>query len=718
MTTRDPSPDSREIGALVALVNQDRVAEAEAQATALLARYPAAGMLWKILGVARARQGRDPLTALRKTAELLPQDAEAHLNLGLALRDQGALADALAALERARALQPTDTETLLTVAEVLRALGRPAESLVHYERALQRDPQAMAAHNDLGNAYLQLGRHEEALQSYRRALALAPREAQVHLNLGNALRLAGRFEEALASSRRAIELDPQLGLAYDNAGLVLVALGRRAEAIPYFRHALARGPVSVDMLTHLANTLRDTGARVEAASVYQQAIALDPRHVESFCNLGNLLFQLHRIEESAAAYRHALALQPDHVPAHVSLGVVLRQQRQPAEAEASCRTALRLDPDYAEALHVLGELCADRGEFTAAEGLFRRAIALKPDYAAAYNSIAAHRRMTPADGDWLAGAEALLRRSPPLEQEIGLRFALGKYFDDVGRYADAFPQYRQANELTKRYGAVYDPVRLTARIDAIIRHFDAGFVGRAHTGASDSALPVLVVGMPRSGTSLTEQIIASHGEARGAGEVAFWNTAFNRYRDAGTSGADRDALMAGLADQYLTRLAPHADGAPRVVDKMPANFMHLGLIHAVFPRARIIHVRRHPLDTCLSIYFQNFFNMGPHANDLAALAHYYREYLRITDHWRSVLPPGVLLEVPYESLVADQEEWSRRMIGFVGLAWDPRCLEFHRTDRVVLTASKWQVRQKIHSGSTGRWRHYEAYLGPLRSLAD
>ena len=718
MTINGPLPDSREIGALVALVNQDRAAEAEARATALLERFPAAGMLWKILGVARARQGKDPLAALQKAAECLPQDAEAHLNLGLALRDQGAAPAALAALEQALALQPDDVETRLTVAEVLRALGRPAESLVHYERALQRDPRAVVAHNDLGNAYLQLGRHDEAIASYRRALALAPREAEIHLNLGNALRLAGRYEEALASSRQALALDPRLGLAYDNAGLALVALGRRAEAIPFFRQALAHGPVSVDMLTHLGNTLRDTGVRVEAASIYQQAIALDPRHVESYCNLGNLLFQLHRIEESAAAYRHALALQPDHTPALVSLGVVLRQQRRPADAEASCRAALGIDPDYPEALHVLGELCADRGEFTEAEALFRRAIARKPDYAAAYSSIAAHRRMTDADADWLAGAEGLLRQLPPLEQEIGLRFALGKYFDDVGRYADAFPQYQTANELTRRYGAVYDPVRFTARIDAIIRHFDAEFVARSHPGATDSALPVLVVGMPRSGTSLTEQIIASHGAARGAGEVAFWNTAFNRYRDAGASGSERATLLAGLASQYLSRLMPHAGDAQRVVDKMPANFMHLGLIHAVFPRARIIHVRRHPIDTCLSIYFQNFFNMGPHANDLAGLAHYYREYLRITDHWRSVLPAATLLEVPYESLVADQEGWSRRMVEFIGLPWDPQCLEFHRTDRVVLTASKWQVRQKIHSGSTGRWRHYEPFLGPLRSLAD
>ena len=326
--------------------------------------------------------------------------------------------------------------------------------------------------------------------------------------------------------------------------------------------------------------------------------------------------------------------------------------------------------------------------------------------------------MTAADGDWLAGVEGLLRQSPTLEQEIGLRFALGKYLDDVGRYAEAFPQYKQANELTRRYGGSYDPVKFTARIDAIIRHFDADYVATDHAGASGSELPVLVVGMPRSGTSLTEQILASHAKGFGAGEVPFWNTAFNKYRDAGAAGADRGALFAEFANRYLARLSMRAAGAERIVDKMPANFMHLGLIHAVFPRARIIHVQRHPIDTCLSIYFQNFFNMGPHANDLASLAHYYREYLRIMDHWRSVLPAGTLLEVPYEALIADQEGWSRRMVEFIGQPWDPQCLDFHQTERVVLTASKWQVRQKIHSGSKDRWRHYEPFLGPLRRLVN
>ena len=222
--------------------------------------------------------------------------------------------------------------------------------------------------------------------------------------------------------------------------------------------------------------------------------------------------------------------------------------------------------------------------------------------------------------------------------------------------------------------------------------------------------------MPRSGTSLAEQILASHPDVYGAGEVIYWNGSYDRFRRAEAEGKPAATLLASMREEYLAHLGAVAGGAARVVDKMPGNFLYAGLIHAALPRARIIHMQRHPFDTCLSIYFQNFYNIGPYANDLDDLAHYYAQYLRITDHWRESLPKASLLEVPYESLVTDPESWSRRMVEFVGLPWDPRCLEFHKTDRVVITASKWQVRQTISTKSAGRWRNYQQFTAPLLPL--
>jgi hypothetical protein len=220
--------------------------------------------------------------------------------------------------------------------------------------------------------------------------------------------------------------------------------------------------------------------------------------------------------------------------------------------------------------------------------------------------------------------------------------------------------------------------------------------------------------MPRSGTSLTEQILASHPAVFGAGEISFWDRAFAGLEERAFE--DPEARLADLGQRYLQRLQERAGGALRITDKMPANFLYAGLIHAVLPRARIIHLQRHPLDTCLSVYFQNFFNVIPYTNDLNYLAHYYGQYLRIMAHWRSVLPEHALLEVPYEGLVQDAQRWTRRMLEFIGLPWDPQCLQFQQSRRAVITASKWQVRQKINSGSVGRWRNYEKHLAPLQHL--
>jgi tetratricopeptide (TPR) repeat protein len=324
--------------------------------------------------------------------------------------------------------------------------------------------------------------------------------------------------------------------------------------------------------------------------------------------------------------------------------------------------------------------------------------------------------MSRDDASWLQGAEALLDKPLPLADEIQLRYALGKYFDDIGEYDPAFSNHQKANELTKRYGGRYDPEHLTALVGRIIKRCDADFARAQWPTSCASEEPVFIVGMPRSGTSLTEQILASHPAVFGAGEVRFWDRAFAWLEEPATQGEDLAQGLADLSQRYLQRLRERAGAARRITDKMPANFFYAGLIHAVLPRARIIHLQRHPLDTCLSVYFQNFFNVSPYANDLNHLAHYYAQYLRIMAHWRSVLPEHALLEVPYEGLVQDAQLWTRRMLEFVGLPWDPQCLDFHQTQRAVITASKWQVRQKINSGSVGRWRNYEKYLAPLQHL--
>jgi tetratricopeptide (TPR) repeat protein len=728
--------NAEEIGALVALVNQGRLGEAEQRTTTLLRVQPAAGILWKILGVALLRQEKNALAALRRAAELLPEDAEAHANLGAELRVRSKWEEALVSLRKSLALQPRNPDALIDAADAQRSLGRLREAVDLYRWALQIDPRRGDAHNNLGNALLELGETAAAVECYKRALELRPQDAQVLCNLGNALRQLGQLEEAVNFTRRALELAPDLGMAHNNLGLLLGARGERDAAIASYRQALRHNPRYVEALSNLGNALREQGQRREALSAYQQAVELDPRRADSHFNVGQALLESRRIQQAADAFRNALSLQPSHTAAHLGLAAVQRVQGLASEAEASCERALVLAPQDPDALVLLGELRADRGQFAQAQELFERVLAANPQFASAYCSIAAHRRMTRDDVAWLQGAQALLASRLPLADELQLRYVLGKYFDEVGAYDEAFSSYQQANELNKRCGGSYDEVHLTKLVGRIMKLCDNAFVRSARVGVSTSGAaasaaaraseePVFIIGMPRSGTSLTEQILASHPAVFGAGEVAFWDKAFATLAESAPAVEHLALRLADLAREYLDRVRGRVATAPRITDnaalritdKMPANFFYAGLIHAVFPRARIIHMQRHPLDTCVSVYFQNFFNVSPYANDLNHLAHYYGQYLRIMAHWRSVLPAHALLEVPYEELVQDPERWTRRMLEFIGLPWDPQCLQFYQTERAVITASKWQVRQKINTGSVERWRHYDKHLAPLRHLA-
>jgi tetratricopeptide (TPR) repeat protein len=598
------------------------------------------------------------------------------------------------------------------------ALLRQGEAaLPELQQAALLLPDDAEAQGNLGAALCDLGRWLEALPSLRRALAIDPANVQARADAGNAFFRSGRPEEAMQCYRRVLELDPRSADAHNNLGLCLASLGRREEAVASYETALVLEPRHAEALDNLGMAWRELGARSRAEALHRRALAIDPRRARSHYGIGSAQLEGGRVEDAAASFQHVLDLEPAHVAAHLGLAAALRQQRRIAEAQAICERALALAPRSAEAVWLLGELRGDLGAFPEAQALYRRAIEIDPTFPSAFSSMALQRKITAADAPWQAGVERLLAQEPPLSHAIGLRYALGKYFDDLGRHDDAFRHYRMANELTKRRGAVYDGEKLARRIDKLIATFDARFMGTpSRASASQSERPVFVLGMPRSGTSLAEQILASHPAVFGAGEIAFWDDAFAAHDPHGWTEEARANAIKAIAEQYFARTAQASAEALRVVDKMPANFLYAGLIHAVFPRARIIHLRRHPIDTCLSIYFQNFLNSAAFCNDLEHLAHYFREYVRITDHWRAVLPATTFLEVPYEGLVTDQERWTRRMLEFIDLPWDPKCLEFHRSDRVVITASKWQVRQSINAASVGRWRNYERYLGSLESL--
>ena len=682
--TRTPAAAAPDLTPLFALLAAGRNAELERGALGLLARHKDFGILWKLLGAALFNQGKDALAALETAAKLLSRDPESQTNLGNVLRARGRLDEAVSCHRRAIALKSDYAEAHNNLGSALRDSKGLDQAVASYRQAISIKPDFAMAHMNLGDTLLALGRLDEAARSYRRVLQFRPDSVEAHNNLGNALRDSGRLEEAAASYRRAVAIGPDYAKLHNNLGNALLDLGRIEEAVASYSHALE----------------------------------LEPDFAKAHSNLGSAFRELAKLDEAEASYRRALAIRADSSEILTNLGVVQRLQGRAEEAEASLRRALSIDPGATPTITSLAELYADRGQFAEAENLYKRAYAGHPESAQAWAGLAALRKMTSEDSAWIKEAQRIAQRPLRPRDEAHLRYAIGKYFDDVQDYEQAFVSYRRANEIAKAYSPPHDRQHLARTFEFTTRLYDREWLDRAKVTSNSSSRPIFIVGMPRSGTSLAEQILASHPAVFGAGELSFWKTASLQVGSAALESGFDGSVLAKLADEYLQLLTGLSLDASRVVDKMPANFAHLGMIHAALPNARFIHMRRNPIDTCLSIYFQNFHVAHSYANDLEDLAHYHHEYQLLMQHWRSILPPSAILEVSYEALVADQETWSRKMLDFVGLPWDPACIDFHQTNRRVSTFSKWQVRQKISKTSVERWRNYAPFVGPLMHLAD
>jgi len=493
--------------------------------------------------------------------------------------------------------------------------------------------------------------------------------------------------------------------------------GDYAQAISHFGQLISLRPRDAEAHQALGVALCKAGRFQDAEICFTRAIGINPKLPVAHANLGNALRVTGRLEKAENSLRRALKLRPSDEAIRTNLGTTLQSQGRSQEAKAQFAKVLKTMPRNVDALVGIGRIAAIEGNFAQAETYLKRALEVDPDMPSAWASLVGLRKMTPGDAAWLSRVKEIAGSDLDPVNEANLRYAMGKYHDDVEEFDAAFENFQRANKLMKGLVREYPREAHENFIDDLMRVYTRDIVTRARSGGSDSTLPVLVVGMPRSGTSLVEQIIASHPAAQGAGELTFWTGAVRDHEAAIRQGLLDESTRKKLAHEYLKVLGRDTH-AQRIVDKAPANTEYLGLIHSVFPNARIIHMQRDPIDTCLSCYFQQFSTALNFTFDLSDLVHYYRQFHRIMAHWRAVLPEGTILDVPYEQLVADQETWTRRIIDFLGLPWDERCLSFHTTSRSVATASAWQVRQKIYRGSVARWRSYARHIGPLQELKD
>jgi tetratricopeptide (TPR) repeat protein len=578
---------------------------------------------------------------------------------------------AVGAAQRAVAANGTSAQSWHDLGVLHQLRGDLADSYTAFQRAVDLDPAFASAHNNLGNTFVRMGDNERAVDSYRRAIERDPNLMAAHANAASALHVLGRNAEALVHARRAITIEP-------------------ASAPARITAAFIEGAVA--------------GYDVALAQI-DELLANEPENLNAIAARGYCLLRLERFDEALATARNGLALQPNYGLFLESLGCALRGLGRPEEAFDAFDRAYELGHDRAAILVLKASGLLEVGRLDEARRALETALEITPDLAGAWNALAELLDFAPGDPS-LERMESFLAHSPNLravEARLLMHFALGKGYRKSGDPANAFRHFAAGNAL-RRSTIKYDIAADELFAYDTIAFFTRQKMREMGGAGDDSRAPIFVLGMPRSGTSLVEQILASHPDVHGAGELTLFDRAIAE------AGAD-DLTVLGA--RYLALVDQIAPSTKRVVDKLPSNFRHVALLHLALPRARIVHTVRDALDTCFSCYTTNFTGRQDFSWDLAECGRYYRAYEALMAHWRTILPPGIMLDIAYEDVVADVEGSARKLLAFCNLPWDANVLRFYETARPIRTASYRQARQPIYSTSVKAAGSYRANLQPL-----
>jgi tetratricopeptide (TPR) repeat protein/LPS sulfotransferase NodH len=580
----------------------------------------------------------------------------------------------------------------------------------------------------------------------------APQQVAALLALATTFLRAGRPADAIAPLRDAALLQPSNPIIQHDLGLACLEVGRVPDAIAALQRAVAANPRYTDAYFRMGIALEKLGNIGGAIAAYGRATELLPSLTEAWFRAGALAYTLGYRDQAIGCFRRAAVTGDRNSFSRVAKARALLTEDRHQEAEQVLRETLVADPRNAMAYDLLGNLLSEFGRFDEARACFERAIAIAPMLVGSYYELVRCRPVTSHDDGLLQAMQSALA-TPGLEavQRLRVHLAIGKAAEDLGDYALAM-QHFDAADAVRRVSAPFDSAAFAIEIDRLIARCTPEWIARAPELGSRDATPVLIIGMPRSGTTLVEQIVSMHPEVGAGGELQFWTqrgAEWHRSVSAGNAPAGNAAagnaaagnqkpfvatenpvsefigskfvvseFLSKAAADYLGLLRAIAPTAARVTDKMPFNFLWAGLVHLAFPRAIIIHCRRVAIDTALSIHQTHFHPSLAFPTGGAELVAYFRSYQRLIDHWRSVLPADRFIEVDYEDLTRAPEPVIRRIIEVCGLAWHDACLRPESNPRAVNTPSKWQARQPIYRTSVARWRRYEPWLGPLRALVD
>jgi tetratricopeptide (TPR) repeat protein len=532
---------------------------------------------------------------------------------------------------------------------------------------------------------------------------------------------AGRFRQAEALYRQILSTDPDHPEALYFLGLLAYQHGRNSTAIDLISKALNGRPDFAEAHNDLGNAFLAQGRLADAVASYRQALQLKPDYARAHYNMGVVLQTQAKREEAVVSYRQALNFKPDYVEAHYNLGIVLKELGRLEDAAASYRQALLFKPDLAEAHNNLGVIYSETGRMEEAVSSFKKALAINANFVLAYKGLATVEKFT-ADDDIIKTMERLYANNKISDTDRkDLGFSLGKILENLGDYEKSFHYLHEANIL-KRKSYTYS-IKAEGDFFARIKKIFSPdfFASHADSGEQDLS-PFFILGMPRSGTSLVEQILASHSAVFGAGELPFLSNLARNVCPENKSAQFPECLLElgehvfkTMGRDYIKKIREYSKAAKHITDKMPHNFLYLGLIKIILPRAKVIHCTRNPMDICFSIYKNDFKGTVAYAYDLVELGHYYNLYSELMAYWEEALP-GFIYTLEYEKMISDQQKQTRELLDFCALPWEEACLDFHKTERSINTVSLTQVRQPIYKESIQRWRNYEKQLEPLRAI--
>ena len=676
-----PTDLNNKINSIIELYSSGHINQALDAVHTLINHNPNEPLLRNIEGVCYKSTGQFEMAvkSFERAVEIKPDYADAHFNLGLTLQELNQLDAAAKCYQVTLTLESSYVKAHNNLGIIYKELGKMADAVKSYEQAIALQPAFAEAHNNLGTTFQELGQLDEAVKCYEEALVIQPDYIEVLNNHGNTLKLLGQTDEALNSYKQALSINPDYADAHNNIGIVYHEMGQFDEAI----------------------------------KCYKKVIAIKPEHAEAHNNLGVTLNKLTQFHEAINSYKQALVINPNYDEAHFNLSVTLYELGQSDEALNSYKRTLVINPDYADAHNNIGNILQDLGQLDEAFSSYVHALAIDHDNAVFHRNLALLKNYKEGDTQFAHMQSLLSSNNLSQSERIHLCFALAKSYADLGKKDKLFKVLNEGNQLRK------DELNYLIERDlnnhSVHKKLFINTVSNSSSYESLTVRPIFIVGMPRSGTSLVEQIISSHQKVYGAGELNVLDKLiapiFNDYLVHNNTLSEKNFLS--IRQGYLNNLSSLNVSESIITDKMPTNFANIGFILKAFPEAKIIHLKRDAMAVCWSIY-QRYFpseSLGfPY--DMKDLGQFYNSYTELMTFWHE-LSPNQIYDISYEDLTMNQEEETRKLLEYCELDWDENCLNFHKNKRAVKTASSSQVRDKMYQGSSNVWKKYEAQLKPL-----